>query len=132
MPMPGAQALTDDDRFLLIYNYTPAQSLTVVDTRSRKFVGEIEIAGCALVYPTGPRTFFSICGDGALLVTTLTDKGKVARTARTAAFIDVLNDPLTEKGVSRDATCLFPSFVGVLHRHLITPTGAEGAPTRPL
>src|SRR5438046_10405302 len=91
MPMPGAQAPTDADRFLLIYNYTPAQSLTVVDTRSRKFVGEIEIAGCALVYPTGPRTFFSICGDGALLVTRLTDEGKVAGSARTAAFIDVLN-----------------------------------------
>ena len=42
MPMPGAQALTDDDRFLLIYNFTPSQSVTVVDTHSRKFVGEIE------------------------------------------------------------------------------------------
>src|SRR5256885_16933653 len=101
MPMPGAQALTDDDRFLLIYNYSPSQSLAVVDTRSRKFVGEIEIAGGALVYPTGPLTFFSICGDGALLVTTLTDEDKMARSARTAAFIDVLNDPLTEKGVRR-------------------------------
>jgi len=50
MPMPGAQALTDDDRFLLIYNFTPSQSVTVVDTQSRKFVGEIETAGCALVY----------------------------------------------------------------------------------
>ena len=132
MPMPGAQALTDDDRFLLIYNYTPAQSLTVVDTRSRKFVGEIEIAGCALVYPTGPRTFFSICGDGALLVTTLTDEGKMARSARTAAFIDVLNDPLTEKGVRRGDTWLFASFEGVLHPLRSTPTGVETDPIWPL
>ena len=82
MPMPAAVALTDDDRFLLIYNFTPAQSVSVVDMRERKFVGEIETAGCALVYPTGPRSFFSICADGALLVTTRTEAGAVAgRTA---------------------------------------------------
>jgi len=132
MPMLGAQALTDDDRFLLIYNYTPAQSLTVVDTRSRKFVGEIETAGCALVYPTGPRTFFSICGDGALLVTRLTDQGKVARSDRTAVFIDVLKDPFSEKGVRRGDTWLFASFEGVLHPLRSTPTGVQADPAWPL
>lgn len=132
MPMLGAQALTDDDRFLLIYNYTPAQSLTVVDTRSRKFVGEIETAGCALVYPTGPRTFFSICGDGALLVTRLTDEGKVARSDRTAVFIDVLKDPFSEKGVRRGDTWLFASFEGVLHPLRSTPTGVQADPAWPL
>ena len=55
MPMLAQARLTDDDRFLLIYNYTPAQSVTVVDVPARKFVGEVDIAGCALVYPTGPR-----------------------------------------------------------------------------
>jgi methylamine dehydrogenase heavy chain len=132
MPMPGAQALTDDDRFLLIYNYTPAQSLTVVDTRSRKFAGEIETAGCALVYPTGPRTFFSICGDGALLVTRLTDEGRVARSDRTAVFIDVLNDPFSEKGVRRGDTWLFASFEGVLHPLRSTPTAVQADPAWPL
>jgi methylamine dehydrogenase heavy chain len=132
MPMPGAQALTDDDRFLLIYNYTPAQSLTVVDTRSRKFVGEIETAGCALVYPTGPRTFFSICGDGALLETTLTDAGTMARSERTAEFIDVLKDPLSEKGVRRGDTWLFASFEGVLHPLRAAASGVKAEATWPL
>ena len=58
MPMMANSELTDDERFLLIYNFNPAQSVTVVDTKTRKFVGEIETAGCALVYPTGPRSFF--------------------------------------------------------------------------
>ena len=132
LPMPGAMALTDDDRFLLIYNFTPAQSVTVVDTRSRQFVGEIETAGCALVYPTGPRSFFSICGDGALLVTTLTDSGKAADSARTAAFVDVLKDPVTEKGVRWRDTWLFASFEGVLHPLRGTATGVEADPTWPL
>jgi len=132
MPMPGAQALTDDDRFLLIYNFTPAQSVTVVDMRSRKFVGEIETAGCALVYPTGPRSFFSICGDGALLETTLTDEGKLARHGRTAELIDVLKDPLSEKGVRRGDTWFFASFEGVLHPLRATGPGVEAQPTWPL
>jgi methylamine dehydrogenase heavy chain len=132
MPMPGAQALTDDDRFLLIYNFTPAQSVTVVDMHSRKFVGEIETAGCALVYPTGPRSFFSICGDGALLETTLTDGGTLARHERTAELIDVLKDPLSEKGVRRGDTWLFASFEGVLHPLRATGAGVEAQPTWPL
>jgi len=132
MPMPGAQALTDDDRFLLIYNFTPAQSVTVVDTHLRKFVGEIETAGCALVYPTGPRSFFSICGDGALLETTLTDAGTLARHGRTAELIDVLKDPLSEKGVRRGDTWLFASFEGVLHPLRATAAGVTAQPTWPL
>ena len=132
MPMPGAQALTDDDRFLLIYNFTPAQSVTVVDMHSRKFVGEIETAGCALVYPTGPRSFFSICGDGALLETTLTDEGTLARHRRTAELIDVLKDPLSEKGVRRGDTWYFASFEGVLHPLRATGAGVQPQPTWPL
>jgi len=132
MPMPGAQALTDDDRFLLIYNFTPAQSVTVVDTQSRKFVGEIETSGCALAYPTGPRSFFSICGDGALLATTLTDGGTLAHRERTAELIDVLKDPLSEKGVRRGDTWLFASFEGVLHPLRATAASVEAQPTWPL
>jgi methylamine dehydrogenase heavy chain len=132
MPMLAAQVLTDDDRFLLIYNFTPAQSVTVVDTQARKFVGEIETSGCALIYPTGPRTFFSICGDGALLETTLTDAGTVARSERTAELIDVLKDPITEKGVRRGDTWLFASFEGVLHPLRATAAGVEAQPAWPL
>jgi methylamine dehydrogenase heavy chain len=129
MPMLAAAALTDDDRFLLIYNFTPAQSVSVVDTRARKFVGEIETAGCALVYPTGPRSFFSICGDGALLVTTLTDTGQVARRTHTAALFDVMQDPLTEKGVRLGASWLFASFEGIMHPLRQTSAGVQPEPT---
>src|SRR5215472_17088202 len=103
-PMLPAQALTDDDRFLLIYNFTAAPSVTVVDTRARKFVGELDTAGCALIYPTGPRSFFSICGDGALLLTRLTDAGKLAGRTRTTVLFDVLKDPLSEKAVRQGDT----------------------------
>ena len=112
MPMIASAALTDDDRFLVIYNFTPAQSVSVVDVKARKFVGEIDIAGCALVYPTGPRGFFSLCGDGTALTVRLDDAGKAAGKARTAKLFDAVKDPVTEKGVRRGDTWYFVSFAG--------------------
>ena len=115
MPMMADSELTDDGRFLLIYNFTPAQSITVVDAQSRKLVGEIETAGCALVYPTGPRSFFSICGDGALLDVRLDSMGRAALSRRTERVFDVATDPVTEKAVRVADTWYFVSFSGMLY-----------------
>lgn len=112
VPQRSAAALTDDERFLVIYNYTPAQSVTVVDTRTRRLIGEIDIPGCALVYPTGPRTFFSICADGALLQVKLDDAGHAAGLTRTAELFDPEKDPLAEAGMRSGNTWWFTSFNG--------------------
>jgi methylamine dehydrogenase heavy chain len=128
MPMMSNSELTDDERFLLIYNFNPAQSVTVVDTRSRKFVGEIETSGCALVYPTGPRSFFSICADGALLDVHLDATGHVASQKRTPRMFDVTTDPVTEKGVRLGDTWTFVSFGGTFYSVGITANAlAPGA-----
>jgi methylamine dehydrogenase heavy chain len=128
MPMMSNSELTDDERFLLIYNFNPAQSVTVVDTQSRKFVGEIETSGCALVYPTGPRSFFSICADGALLDVRLDDTGHAASQKRTARMFDVATDPVTEKGVRLGDTWTFVSFGGTFYTVSSTASGlAPGA-----
>jgi methylamine dehydrogenase heavy chain len=132
LPMAAGVALTDDDRFLLIYNFTPAQSVTVVDTKARKFVREVATPGCALVYPLGPRSFFSICSDGTLLVSSLTDAGAAGPPKRTAAFIDVVKDPVTEKGVRWRDTWLFASFEGQMHPLRNTPAGMQAEATWPL
>ena len=115
MPMMANVQLTDDGRFLLIYNFTPAQTITVVDTRARKFVGELETSGCALVYPTGPRSFFSLCADGALLHTVLDDTGHAKKSDRTEPMFDVGRDPVTEKGVRVGDTWYFVSFGGTMY-----------------
>ena len=112
MPMLAQARLTDDDRFLLIYNYTPAQSVTVVDVPARKFVGEVDTAGCALIYPTGPRAFFSLCGDGTALAVQLDDAGKAKSKTRTPKLFDAVKDPVTEKGVRAGNTWLFVTFSG--------------------
>jgi methylamine dehydrogenase heavy chain len=115
LPMQALQTLTDDDRFLLVYNFTPAQSISVVDTRSRKFVGELDTAGCGLIYPTGPRSFFSICSDGGFLSVALDDSGKVARQSHSAPVFDPQKDPLTEKAVRRGNIWYFVSYDGEVY-----------------
>ncbi|MGE0552142.1 MAG: amine dehydrogenase large subunit [Gemmatimonadales bacterium] len=112
IPMPTATGLTDDGRFLLVYNFTPAQSVTVVDLTSRQFVGEIDTPGCAMVYPTGPRSFFSLCGDGTAFVVRLDDAGKATARSRTPKLFDPEADPVTEKAVRDRNAWLFVSFAG--------------------
>jgi methylamine dehydrogenase heavy chain len=112
LPMLQNAAVTDDDRFLVLYNFTPAQTVSVIDLRSRKLASEIDIAGCALVYPTGPRSFFSLCGDGAALVVTLDDTGKASGKQRSEKLFDPKGDAVTEKAVRDGNTWLFASFAG--------------------
>lgn len=111
LPMMANTVMTDDDRFLLIYNFNPAQSVTVVDMKLRKFVREVETPGCALVYPTGPRSFFSVCGDGSLSLVELDDSG-AAHQKRTQPLFDVAHDPVTEKAVRIGNVWYFVSFDG--------------------
>ncbi len=114
LPMMANQVLTDDDRFLLIYNFNPAQSVTVVDTQLRKFVREVETPGCALIYPTGPRSFFSVCGDGSLSLIELDDSG-AAHLKRTQPVFDMASDPVTEKAVRSGRIWYFVSFSGQIY-----------------
>jgi methylamine dehydrogenase heavy chain len=125
MPMIANAVLTDDGRFLLIYNFNPGQSISVVDTRARTFVGEIDTPGCALAFPTGARAFFSLCADGALLKVRLDDGGRGVSQERTAPFFEVQTNPVTEKAVRRGDTWYFVSYDGTVYSVIIGRDGAD-------
>src|SRR5260370_4015931 len=55
--MEGLIAFTDEQRMALVFNFTPASSVTVVDLVKRRPLGEIEIPACSLVYPIVPPQF---------------------------------------------------------------------------
>lgn len=112
MPMTGGNRLTDDGRFLLVFNLTPATSVTVVNVEARKVVGEIETPGCALIYPGPDRRFVMLCGNGSLLEVELDPSGAVERKERSQRFFDPESDLLTEKAVRRGNTWYFISFAG--------------------
>jgi methylamine dehydrogenase heavy chain len=123
MPMMANAVLTDDDRFMLIYNFNPAQSITVVDMKSQAFVREVETPGCALIYPTGPRSFFSLCGDGAVSLGQIDESGNVTLT-RSAPILPAAKDPVTEKAVRIGNIWYFVSFDGQIYAVNATATRA--------
>lgn len=125
MPTSAHASLLDDERFLVAYNFSPASTVSVVDLERGVFAGEIEVAGCALVYPLGKRRFASLCGDGRLLELTLDDDGHEKARRVSAKFFDPALDPLLEKAVRVGGEWLFVSFAGDVH-----PVDASGAEIR--
>ena len=115
MPTHNYSAITDDDRYLIVYNFTPAQSVSVIDLKEQKLVGETETAGCALVMPTGDRSFMMMCGNGGLLTVTMNEKGEVTDKQRSKPFFDPNADPVTEKAVRWNNTWVFVTFDGYVY-----------------
>jgi len=119
----GFNALTDNDRFLVIYNFSPAQSVSVVDVESRKFVSEIATPGCALTYAAGDASFMMMCGNGGLMTVELDDAGNEASRDRSEAFFDTQKDPVMEKPVRSGDMWYFVSFEGKIHEVDISGAG---------
>lgn len=111
----GHTAITDDERFVAVFNWTPATSLSIVDVERRTMAIEVQIPGCSLVYAAGNRRFFSLCADGSALVITLDDDGSAATKERTKPFFDPNADPVTEKAARFGDHWIFVSFEGVAH-----------------
>lgn len=111
----GHAALSDDDRFLAVFNWTTGTSLSIVDVERRVFAGEIATPGCSLVYAAGPRRFISLCADGSVFAVTLDDDGHEAARARTQPFFDPKVDPVTEKAARDGDQWLFVSFDGKVY-----------------
>lgn len=111
MPEIFGTALIAGERLLVVYNFSPGQSITVVDLEKREFVAEYPISGCALVIPTGASGVTSLCSDGALLTTVLTAGGELAGSHRTDPVMDT-DDPMFEKAAIVDGIAYFPTFRG--------------------
>lgn len=91
----GLVTLTEDEKILLIVNYTPAQSVSVVNLATNRFVEEIETPGCSVLYPAGNRDFYSICGNGGFMHIQLDADGHLIALNRTEKLFDPVNDFLT-------------------------------------
>jgi methylamine dehydrogenase heavy chain len=112
MPKPIASSLTPDERFLMVYNFTPAQSVSVVDLEKRSFVGEVPTPGCAFAVPTGQRSFFSICSNGTLRTVHLGADGAAAGTGQSDKLFDADADPVFEAAAVSNGVASFPTFQG--------------------
>ena len=112
MPTDYYLRLIDDEKLALIYNFSPAPSVSVVDLEQREFREEVPIPGCALIYPMGGRAFSSLCSNGSMLTVQLDENGAQSSAERSDVFFEVETDPLTEKPAIIDGVAYFPSFLG--------------------
>jgi methylamine dehydrogenase heavy chain len=110
--MEGLIAFTDDQRMALVFNFTPASSVTVVDLTKRQALGEVEIPGCSLVYPSGTRGFSTLCASGTLLTVLLDANGAVAGRTESKAFNPLDTDPLFTASTLVGGVRYFPSLHG--------------------
>ena len=93
-PFRGHAGLTGNGRYFLVFNMTPAQSVTVVDVENRTFVGEVSTPGCAMIMPVDDLAFLMICGDGMLQLIQLGADGNESSRTRNDSFFDVQVDPV--------------------------------------
>lgn len=102
-----------DERFIGVWNITPATSVSIVDPERGSFIGEISTPGCAGVYPVW-RGFLMACGDGALQYVALDGQGKEAARHRSDPFFSVEEDPVYDYAVPTRDGWLFVSFEGLV------------------
>jgi methylamine dehydrogenase heavy chain len=104
--------LVDNDRFLFLFNFTPAASVLMIDMESRTILSETQIPGCSLMYPTGKRGFSSLCSNGSMLSVQFDNAGQVIQQEKLPKFFNVDEDPLFDKPIYVDQTAYFPTFLG--------------------
>lgn len=106
--------LTNDEKWALVFNFTPGSSVTVVDLGGRKILSDIDLPGCSLVYPTGPRGFTSLCADGTMTSIALDAAGKAGPAVTSTTFNNIDDDPLFMTPAMVGRTGWFVSFKGNL------------------
>jgi len=116
VPKKYDAVLTTDGRYLLSFNMDPATSVSVVDLQNQSYLTDIEVPGCGLIFPSGPRRFSMICADGSLLTVNFDEAGE-AQMTRGEPFFDAENDPVFEHpGFSqKQGEAFFVSYSGMVY-----------------
>jgi len=113
--------LLGNERHVVVFNMTPAQSVSVVDVVDQKFTSEISTPGCAIIMPAGPSGFLMLCGDGTLQLITLDKNGQEARRVRSDSFFVVEQDPVFDRVVHTGSGWLL-----ITHDGLVREVGVDG------
>ncbi|MFC1688889.1 amine dehydrogenase large subunit [Pseudomonadota bacterium] len=121
--------LLEDRRHLVIFNMTPAQSVSIVDVIDQEFVGEISTPGCAIIMPADERAFMMICGDGGLQYLELDGDGNETRRERTKSFFVVDEDPVFDKPMQTNDGWLLISHTGLAYE--VDPNGGKMKVSKP-
>ncbi len=127
--MQGFSALFGDDRYLAVANFTPAQSITVVDMVAGGVLGEVATPGCISPYAgndvgSGARVHV-LCADGAFVTIEVSPDGVVSTVHHSDALFDAYDDPVSISAVRNGSDWVFISLDGYIHE--FSTTGGEMA-----
>jgi methylamine dehydrogenase heavy chain len=111
---PQLFQFTNAEKWALVANFTPAQSVSVLDLDSRKVISEIDLPGCAQIYPTGERGFTSLCADGSLFSVKLGPNGEAVSSKTVEKVQDIDNQPLFSTPAWQGRTAWFVSYRGLI------------------
>jgi methylamine dehydrogenase heavy chain len=103
-----------EDRFIAVWNITPAMSVSVADLREGTFVNEINTPGCAAVYPVNSG-FLMPCGDGTVQYIGISGEGEETERLRSEKFFDVMEDPVYDYAVRAGDGWMFVSLEGLVY-----------------
>lgn len=126
----GTFQLTNGDKWALVSNFTPAQSITVVDLEGRKVLGEIDFPGCSHTYPTGERGFTSFCADGSLISVQLDANGAVASSKVIEKVQDIDNQAQFQMPAMVGRTAWFVTYRGQLKGYDLSGPVARPLPAK--
>ena len=110
----NAFQFTNGQKWALVSNFTPGQSVTVVDLEARKVLGDIDLPGCALIYPTGDRGFSTFCADNTVTTIQLGPDGNLANTVTSKPILDIDKQPLFGMPAMVGRMAWFLSYYGQL------------------
>lgn len=109
---PATFQLANEGQWALLWNFTPASSVTVLDLEGRKILSEVDTPGCSLIYPTVQRSFYTLCGDGGLTSFSLKPDGSIARQSTSKPFNQIEADPMFMMHAKVGGIDYFPTFQG--------------------
>lgn len=110
---PGMIGLIED-KFIGVWNITPAISVSIVDIDSNEFVGEISTPNCAGIYPVDGG-FISACSDGTVQMVMLASNGEEVSRARSEVFFDLMADPVLDYAVPSADGWIFMTMEGMVY-----------------
>lgn len=126
VPKKHSYDMTTDGRYGLSFNLAPATTVSVVDLKEKKYLGELPIPGCGLIFAAGPSSFADVCSDGTMQTVSITNDGGTLSSSITrteAPVFDAEADPVFEHaGVDRaNGMIYFVTYGGT-----IIPVNVQG------
>ncbi len=104
----------NDGKWLAVYNFSPAQSVTIVDIASQSVLSTLDTPGCTSIYPMTGARFATLCSDGTVSTFSLDSAAQVLSVKTSEVVNTIDNDPMFMMPAMVGDKAWFLTFLGNL------------------